>query len=301
MAPEQALGKRIDRRADIWAVGAVLYRLLARRPVYDGEGQLATLQSLTTNERPKALPDGVPSGVARIIERALAFDPDQRYQSCVELKSALESALLVEKQAVGAPELSAFVTRHLGERIEGRRKALQVALEAANERSELLKLHAAEATVTALEARPEPARHWSSPPPQDGSITSSSATLDTASAGRHGVSAQRWLAFAVFAAVAAVLLIVAARYLPMMQTASGARRAADADTEDTEQASGALSAEPTAAADRVSPIQPMAAALRPSSSEASSPAVSGPTLAKHAFPGTTPRGRPKHKIVDDGF
>ena len=56
MAPEQALGEATDLRADVWAVGAVLYHLVAGRPPFDGSNQLATLHMLVPGDRRSPYP-----------------------------------------------------------------------------------------------------------------------------------------------------------------------------------------------------------------------------------------------------
>src|SRR5207249_10929954 len=56
ISPEQVLGHPIDRRADIWAVGAMLYRFLAGKPVYDAPCTMDSLQMLASRRPPGALP-----------------------------------------------------------------------------------------------------------------------------------------------------------------------------------------------------------------------------------------------------
>lgn len=130
MAPEQALGKVIDRRADVWAIAAVLYRLLSQRYVYDAGNRVDTLRLLTTNAPHTPLPIHVPKSVAAAIEKALCFEPNQRQSSCAELAHDLERAIANEALATTGGELSAFVTQHLGERIDARRRALNASLQA---------------------------------------------------------------------------------------------------------------------------------------------------------------------------
>jgi serine/threonine-protein kinase len=109
-APEQTLGLRIDRRADVWAVGAVLYYLLAQRVPYEHDGKNAAGILAAYSER-APLPDSVPASVARIIERALALAPEHRFDSCLELQGALEQAIVSEGQSATRQELAAYVTR----------------------------------------------------------------------------------------------------------------------------------------------------------------------------------------------
>ncbi len=127
MAPEQALGHPVDRRADIWAVGATLYRLLARRPVFAGNSPLTTFDRLTSAVPPEALPAHVPGALSTIVHKALAFDRERRYASCAELGAALE-ALLQGPYQTTAREVAGTMDQYLGEVLTVRRHAIVGAL-----------------------------------------------------------------------------------------------------------------------------------------------------------------------------
>ena len=128
MAPEQALGHGVDRRADIWSVGATLYRLLARRPVFRGTSPLSTYKRLTSPSPPEPLPANVPGALSTIVLKALAFDPERRYATAAELGSALE-ALLQGPYQTSAREVAACVEQYLGPALAARRTAIAEALE----------------------------------------------------------------------------------------------------------------------------------------------------------------------------
>ncbi|MDB4972704.1 MAG: serine/threonine protein kinase [Myxococcaceae bacterium] len=92
MAPEQARGARLaDVRSDLYAVGAVLYRLLTGHAPYEGEDVNGTLIRLMQEApaRPTALDRSIPAGLEAVIERAMARDPAQRFQTAEELDTAL--------------------------------------------------------------------------------------------------------------------------------------------------------------------------------------------------------------------
>ncbi|MGE3912014.1 MAG: protein kinase [Chloroflexota bacterium] len=97
MAPEQLNGGPIDARADIYAAGAVFYHLLAGRPPYIrySEGDIWELVRRVRSELPPPIqqlrPD-VPAGLASIVERAMARDPGQRYQTAFQMQEALAEA-----------------------------------------------------------------------------------------------------------------------------------------------------------------------------------------------------------------
>jgi serine/threonine-protein kinase len=139
MAPEQALAKGIDRRADVWAVAAMLYKLLARRPVHDARSRVDALRSLTSNEPLTPLPDHVPKQVAEVVSKALSFEPDLRYESCSELQKALDRAIHAESLYITTGELSAFVNQHLASQFEARRETIKSSMLALSEDTTLPK------------------------------------------------------------------------------------------------------------------------------------------------------------------
>jgi len=94
MAPEQALGQRLDRRADIWAVGAILYTLLTGKPPFEGENPLATLHLLGSGRPPMPLPSSVHPAISTIVRRALSFAADHRYATASDLRDAIERAMV---------------------------------------------------------------------------------------------------------------------------------------------------------------------------------------------------------------
>jgi eukaryotic-like serine/threonine-protein kinase len=95
MSPEQATGERdIDARADVYAIGAVLYEMLAGQPPYSGPTPQAILaRSLTEEVQPlTAVRPEIPAPVAAVVARAMARRPADRYASGGELEQALASA-----------------------------------------------------------------------------------------------------------------------------------------------------------------------------------------------------------------
>jgi eukaryotic-like serine/threonine-protein kinase len=92
MSPEQAEGKKIDARSDIFSFGAVLYEMITGRRPFVGDSSLSVLAKIL-NEDPAA-PSGIlpslPHEVERLILRCLRKDPARRYQTMADLKVALE-------------------------------------------------------------------------------------------------------------------------------------------------------------------------------------------------------------------
>jgi serine/threonine-protein kinase len=91
MAPEQARGDRVDARADVYAVGAILYRALTGRKPFEGLDQMATLTAALVQEppRPSSLNAEIPIGLELVVQRAMAKEPSERFQTMQELEDAL--------------------------------------------------------------------------------------------------------------------------------------------------------------------------------------------------------------------
>jgi serine/threonine-protein kinase len=94
MSPEQAKAKPVDRRADIWAFGCVLYEMLSGKKAFPGETVQDTLVSVLRNEPDwSQLPAATPIRVGLLLRRCLQKDPRQRLQAIGEARISLEAVL----------------------------------------------------------------------------------------------------------------------------------------------------------------------------------------------------------------
>jgi serine/threonine-protein kinase len=94
MPPEQAKGKTVDNRADVWAFGVVLFEMMTGRMVFAGESAAETMAFVMTKEPEwSALPAGTPPRVRELIRRCLIKDPRRRLQSIGDARIAVEEAL----------------------------------------------------------------------------------------------------------------------------------------------------------------------------------------------------------------
>ena len=92
MSPEQAEGKKVDARSDIFSFGAVLYEMLTGRRAFSGSSMLSILSAILRDEpRPVAeIIQGVPRELDRIVRRCLCKDPGRRYQHAGDVKIDLQ-------------------------------------------------------------------------------------------------------------------------------------------------------------------------------------------------------------------
>ncbi|GHB66415.1 serine/threonine protein kinase [Streptomyces cirratus] len=97
LSPEQALGKAVDHRSDLYATGCLLYELLALRPPFTGETPLSVVYQHVQDVPvpPSQLPEGqhIPQELDGLVMRSLAKDPDDRFQSAEEMRGLVQYAL----------------------------------------------------------------------------------------------------------------------------------------------------------------------------------------------------------------
>ncbi len=114
MSPEQIEdAKRVGTRSDIWAMGVVMFELLAGHPPFEGSNPAAVALAITTR-KPPGLPPGVPKAFADTVRRCLRREPERRFADVAALATALEPL------ATSDPKSASAVARVLASRsIEG--------------------------------------------------------------------------------------------------------------------------------------------------------------------------------------
>lgn len=111
MAPEQALSSPVDRRADLFAVGVILWEVAAGERLWGSLSEVQILQKMTFGELPRIearRPDAPPE-LARICARALAMAPADRYATAAEMREDLEALIASLGRRPTAAEIGALV------------------------------------------------------------------------------------------------------------------------------------------------------------------------------------------------
>lgn len=128
MAPEQAAGvEDLDRRADVFACGIVLWEALAQKRLFKAENEAATLSRVLNEPIPSLLQVAphLPQGIGRVVMRALERDPNRRFSSCSEFADALEAAAYPAGCLAAPRDMQAYMQEVLGEEIQQQREAVR--------------------------------------------------------------------------------------------------------------------------------------------------------------------------------
>jgi serine/threonine-protein kinase len=118
MAPEQARGKVVDRRCDVWAAGVVAWELLAARPLHESDDEVATLLDVVTQAPPdlRTIDASIPDALADVVASALVIDRQRRCPTAAELRSRLIDACRAHGTLADSAEVATFMDRMGGGR-----------------------------------------------------------------------------------------------------------------------------------------------------------------------------------------
>ncbi len=126
MSPEQVRGLPIDRRSDLFAVGIVLYEMLTGERLFSGSSDFSTLEKIRNVEimPPSTYNRRVPKELEQIVLKALAKDPDDRYQSAMDLHDDLQSFMYTSGSFFARKDLATYMRKAFAEEIakEARRE-----------------------------------------------------------------------------------------------------------------------------------------------------------------------------------
>lgn len=133
MSPEQALGKAVDHRTDIFSAGILLYEMLTNTKLFTGESQFEVLKKIRTTRVDSAkLPPAIPEQLKEVVAKALAYRPDDRFQSASDLQIELTKYLYSTYLDFSPRKLATFVKDLFASELkeEQMRRAREAALEA---------------------------------------------------------------------------------------------------------------------------------------------------------------------------
>ncbi len=111
MSPEQAWGKVVDGRSDIFAVGTLLFEMLTGRRLFAGESEMEVLEAVRECrvQKPSELRPEVSDDVDAVVLKALEVEPGERFQSAGDLARRLEDLLAAMRPSPGQAELAAYM------------------------------------------------------------------------------------------------------------------------------------------------------------------------------------------------
>jgi serine/threonine protein kinase len=120
MSPEQVRGIPIDRRSDVFSCGIVLYELLTGERLFVGESDFSTLEKVRNVEilPPSTYNRRIPDELERIVLKALAKDPDERYANAIDLHDELQAFVYTAGEFYSRKDLAGWMKKTFGREIE---------------------------------------------------------------------------------------------------------------------------------------------------------------------------------------
>ncbi|MFK7985996.1 MAG: serine/threonine protein kinase [Sandaracinaceae bacterium] len=129
MAPEQLRREKVDRRADVWAMGVVLFEMLTARRLFKRRSEVETIKAVDEGPivQPRTLFPHVPEALNAIVLKALERDVEKRYASAREMGMALRAFLAKSGEMVGPPEIGHLMGALFPEERRGRMRLVDEA------------------------------------------------------------------------------------------------------------------------------------------------------------------------------
>jgi TonB family protein len=129
MSPEQAWGRPVDSRSDLFSLGAVLFEMVTGERLFTGDSEISVLELVRQGHtrRPSQVDPTIPREVDEIVARALGVDPKDRFQSAGEMKQRLEAALAALSPSTSPTDLGLYIRRVMEPEPAERHEPLAVA------------------------------------------------------------------------------------------------------------------------------------------------------------------------------
>ena len=127
MPPEQLMGAKIDRRADIFALGAILWDAAVGEGMWKGRTDVEVISAVVGNEvpSPKSIHADVPDELDAIVRKAMSHDPRARHANCLELQAEIEAFLATLPQKYTARDLAAHMSSLFAQVREERQRIIE--------------------------------------------------------------------------------------------------------------------------------------------------------------------------------
>jgi len=135
MSPEMVRGKTVDHRSDVFGVGVTLFEMVTGQRLFSGKDDMATLGMVGKAAAPSLsdVIDDVPSELEAIVTKALAREPEDRYQNCGDMNDALVGYLAQTAPTYGTRQLAQWMEATFAREMEQERRQISELLEASNQ------------------------------------------------------------------------------------------------------------------------------------------------------------------------
>ena len=166
MAPEQMTAAVVDRRVDVWALGAVLWELLTLRRLFLRDSDVNTMYAVLSSEilPPSDFRSDVPAELDEIVLKALRRGPDERWQSAREMGRALNRYLASQPDLVGTAEIAEWMVELFPSGESRKRQLMEIARSSTGPAEQVLQPDADQRGATGIRV-PQTLSRWIPPAP----------------------------------------------------------------------------------------------------------------------------------------
>jgi serine/threonine protein kinase len=131
MSPEQATQQPVDRRSDVFSLGVVLFEALTLRRLFKSNTEVETLLRVRRARvpRPRLIQPDIPAPLEKIVLKALALRPKNRFQTAAKLQESLDELLMRQERVVGQTQLAGLMDRYFSAQKEEKDRRVALAVE----------------------------------------------------------------------------------------------------------------------------------------------------------------------------